>query len=261
MKLYYKILDPQLHSEEGYIDQYLEEGSLRSSKWFKALPANTSTHVLGRYIPSMSKLLGFIHRGCLVDKDPTCCDALGASFSTAKTCPGLKNILEECIIVKSPCDILITVDERGSWVYNIPSSYLIEIVEDHGPEQFGYPFQDEDLKLLENRRVIKFKLPIHVSTDGGSFIHLDPQMHNSKSPLSVVNGVISPPATKVSSLNIITTYELPPKGETTTISISKGDALAYLWGGKKLKLSPKEDMPSILSLAHDRFINSFGAKK
>jgi len=253
--------DLQLQEDKEYLSKYLEEGSLRSSKWFRALPANTSASALGKYIPSMTKLISYVHKGCLVDKDPVFCNALGDNFATAKTCPGLKNILEECIIVKSPCDILITIDESGSWVYSTPAESLIKLVEEHTSEQFGYPFQHEDLKLMENKRVIKFKLPIHLGTDGDAFIHLDPQMHDNRSPLSVVNGVISPPATKISPLNIITTYELPAKGSVTSINISRGDALAYLWGGKKIKLVPKKGLPSMLSLVHDRFINSFGARK
>jgi hypothetical protein len=263
--LYYKFTTPSIEENaEKEVHRYLEEGSPRSSSWFSSLNLNTSKLLIGKYIPSMSKFIQHLQHNCLVRGDQEQCNLLeyDHSFSTAKTCPGLKTLLTDSILVKAPCDILITIKDTGEWVYKVPSEGLITLSEDHGPEQFGYPFKEEDQKLFETRRIIKFSLPIQISTEGVSFIYLDPQLHSKNRELTVINGVIGGEATtRGGTLNIITMYELPQKGSSISISIKKGSILAYLWASRPLKLKHFKDMPSTFKMIHDKFIGSLLGSK
>jgi len=260
MKLYYTITNTYKGVEPAPIGNFLEESTLESSRWYKALPINISESLIGKYIPSTLKLIKHLQKGCLVEGDEASCRTLSnTAFSTAKTCPGLKNVLESCILVKCPCDVEITIDDKGTWVYNTPEKGLLTLTEEHPPSQFGSPFTHKDLQLFKNKRVIKFQLPITLTTEGEPFIHLDPYLHSNRSPLTTVTGVISGAATKGMPLNIITTYDLPETGGLHSISISKGTILAYLWASKPLRLAPyKKKLPFLI---HDKFVNSFGREK
>ena len=257
-KLYYEFKDSTMSEENNYISNYLEESRPHSSSWFKGLPLNISEHLVGRYIPSMSKLISYLHKGCMKGSPEHCSD-LDGGFSTAKTCPGLKNILNNSVLIKSPCDIAITVEDTGLWMYSTPGGGMVEVMEGHPPCQFGAP--GNLTTLFKNKRVVKFTLPIYLSTDGEPVIMLDPQLHPNRSGLTAVSGVLSYPATRGVPLSVITTFEVPEKGTTLDISIKKGDILAYIWAANPLIL--EERIGGRFSKwfnVRDRFINSHGRK-
>jgi hypothetical protein len=251
--LYYKVTDAAIKDEENVIDRYLEESTPSKSPWYKFLPINTSITLLGKYIPSTNRLIERLSLECLKGVEEHCNQA---RVSTIKTCPGILNILNNSILVKAPCDISITISSNGSWVHHIPDYPYLDIVEDHPPGQFT-SMDKYTGDVFKNERVIKFNLPLFLSTDGEPYIHLHPQLH-SKTPLKVVNGVIGGHLTKIAPLNIITTFEVPEKGEFININIKKGDVLAYLWSNSRLRLkkAKKMGMGRPFMLFHDKFINS-----
>jgi len=217
------------------IDLYLENKGTKGSCWFSSLKLNISENLIGKYIPSMKRFIATLQKSCL-GGDSKACEYINLDkLSTIKTCPGVRGIISNSIVVKAPCDILITVNSEGEWVYRVPDSRLVQVAEEHPAMQFGAPFTNENSALFKNKRVIKFKLPIKISTDGTPYIHLQPQFH-SDLPLSVVNGIIEGPHTKGAPLNIITLCTLPKRGSTLEIQINKGDALAYLWSPKPFKI-------------------------
>jgi hypothetical protein len=248
--LYYKFSDPLLDKkdtkEKGFISNFIEEGTLGSSCWFKNLKSNTSESTYGKYIPNVMKYITLLHNKCLRGDTDSCDIVLNSVLSTVKTCPGIRRVIKNSIIVKSPCDIAIDIDSAGEWMWKTPDLRgLIELAEDHGPVQFGDPWTQPGSELFKNKRVIKFKFPLILHTDGEPFIFLQPQFHTDF-PLEIVNGVIAPPSPNT-FLNIVTFYELPEEGDTLSIHIKKGDVLCYLWGAKPFKLKKNkkglEDTP------------------
>jgi hypothetical protein len=230
--------------DRDLIDSYLDNKGTKGSCWFSSLGVNISEGLIGKYIPSIREFITTMHKTCL-DGDTKACENLNhEALATVKTCPGVRGIISNSIVVKAPCDISITINSEGEWLYRSADVRLVEITEDHHALQFGAPFNTKNSALFKNKRVIKFKLPITISTDGPSYIHLQPQFH-SDLPLSVVNGVIEEPyTTEGAPLSIITLYTLPKRGSTLEIQISKGDALAYLWSPKPFKI--KEGKPKAL---------------
>jgi hypothetical protein len=229
--------------DRGLINLYFENKGTKGSCWFSSLKVNISESLIGKYIPSIREFISTIQKSCL-GGDPTACEYLSFdSLATVKTCPGVRGILSNSIVVKAPCDISITINSEGEWLYKASDFRLVELTEEHPTIQFGAPFNNKDSTLFKNKRIIKIKLPITISTDGDPYIHLHPQFH-SDLPISVVNGVIETPYTEEVSLSIITFYTLPKSGSTLEIQINKGDALAYLWAPKPFKL--KEVEPKVL---------------
>ena len=263
-KMYYsfkvKGLIEGSEEEKDLVSKFFDIKGTKSSKWFTSLPTNTSESLVGKYISSIPNLIKYIQKICLKEKGKhSLCKVLnsGRTFSTARTCPGVRSVLSNSIVVKSPCDIIITVDEAGNWVYTSASNKLVTLTEDHGPEQFGAPFNSKDRSLFVDKRVIKINLPVQLATDNIPYIHLNPQFHSNTPPLEVITGVISGAYTRSASLNIITMYTLPPKGETLEIVINSGDVLAYLWSPEPLVLAQKKRKIELFDTLHNKFIGSY----
>lgn len=234
--LYYRFTDPLLDAKDkDFISNFMEEGTLGSSCWFKNLATNTSEGLFGKYIPNMIKYISFLHNKCLRDGDQLACDHINSdALGTAKTCPGIRRVIKNSVLVKAPCDIAIDIYSDGSWMWKAPNNMLIELGEDHGTGQFGLPWTRPGSQLFKNKRVLKFKLPLIVRTDGEPFIFLQPQFHTDF-PFEIVNGVIAPPSPST-SLNIVTFFKVPEDGDTLSVHIKEGDVLCYLWGAKPFKL-------------------------
>jgi hypothetical protein len=248
--------------EKEVIDSILDTRGTRSCSWYASLPSNISETIVGKYIPGVAKFLHYVHKKCL-GGDTNLCGYVesGSGLATVKTCPGVRGVLSNSIVVRSPCDVNITISDNGGWVYNSSNLSLLELTEDHPPEQFGAPFKgNKDRSLFSNNRVIKIKLPLLFATANNTpYLYLDPQFHVDTVPLKVVLGQIDNYATKKAPLNIITMFKIPEKGETLDIHIKKGTVLAYLWfpNSYKLEITPSLNLFSVI---HDKFVNSFGAK-
>jgi hypothetical protein len=253
--LYYKFTDPLFDKkEDSFINEFMEEGSLQSSCWFKNLNSNISEGTIGKYIPSTVKFISYLQQKCLKEDQNACRIMEYRTLGTAKTCPGVKRVLKNSILVKAPCDIVIDIDSTGRWLWKTPDLGFVELTEAHGPDQFGAPWEKPGSKLFQNKRVIKFKFPFIVRTKE-PFIYLQPQFHTDL-PLGIVNGVIAPP-TPSTFFNIVTIYTLPAEGDTLNISIKKGEVLCYLWGANPIKL--KKDTKGVENVSRlSRFLNTYG---
>jgi len=230
-------------SDPEGISRYLEESTPSKCPWHAGLLSNTSYMYLKKYEPSMYKYLLKLlkirtstNSGRDIEENTNNLDTqdvtsiLSQSNTTAKTCSGILNVLNDSILVKAPCDIIITINDEGSWSYVTPSgSDYISLTEDHPPVQFTSPNKKND--LFKNKRVIKFIFPITLRAKE-PYIHLDPQYHKA-TPLTVLSGAIVTPN---APLNLISIFDIPPKGGSADIIIKKGDVLAYLWASKPLKL-------------------------
>ena len=233
-KLYYTFsgLQDDLHKHpEEHGPRFLEQGGTASSCWFSNLPVNVSWATIGRYIPSIRNFITELLtlKSC---GDKRAKARLKGTLATAKTCPGVRGVLENSILLKAPCDISILVTKEGSWQsYILPEcSALLDIKEGHPPEQLS-PMKGQN--PFENKKVLKFSFPMHVCTKGTPWLFLQPQYHNTLD-YQVINGLISGVHTKVQELNLITVVE--QRDYNYTINIKEGDVLAYLWSPKPLTL-------------------------
>jgi hypothetical protein len=257
-KLFYKFNNPSNleHSLRLQISDYLEEGSPSGSCWFRSLPTNLSKFFLGEQVSSIRGLMTLLtSRASKGDSTSTDLLKTVGTFSTAKTCPGIRGVLANSVLVKCPMDIQISVASTGTWAYRTAREGLLEIGDEHPPAQVST--RDGLNNIFDGYKFLKIKLPLLLATRGVSYIHLQPQYHVRASEYFVMNGVMSGRTTYGEDLNIIIGIKLPPEGETIDIAINAGDILAYLWAEKPMKVI--EDT-SISKTPKTKFIGSFDGK-
>ena len=247
------------------ISRYLEESRPSKCPWHKGLFNNTSMEYYGAHEPSIYKYLMYLlgrrikAEGGVGGPNSEQAEIIGSHLSqsnnTAKTCSGILNILSNSVLVKAPCDILISIDSDGTWSYvTPPGSAYVKLAEEHPPVQYT-PARKEDA-IFKNKQVIKFIMPITLRASE-DYIHLAPQYH-SDLPLTLLSGVIE---TASAPLNLITTFDIPPKGEVTEIVIKKGTVMAYLWTAKPLRLKEYTAKKGDHYMQPDSFISWAKSKK
>jgi len=154
--------------------------------------------------------------------------------ATVKTCPAIGNgLLDKIILLKLPCDVFISVNEKGVlyWNINAPSKLKIE---SHPTSQFSSSTNNP----FENKVNIKFKLPIVLDFSGDTYMFLQPQYHKQNYPLQVINGSSSKRRINAS----INTFIDIPK-ETQSYHLKEGTILSYLWlDNNKIKLSKNKNL-------------------
>lgn len=214
-KLLYRFHDESLNEKEvaeDLIQDILVKATPKSSKWWASLPSNV------RGYKDYFQHLREVHKGMFNGEDVN----RMSTITTAKSCPGILGMFDKAFLVKSPCDIFITVDDAGNWVYN--SANNLVTVSMHNDDQF-YGYGNE---LFENKISLKILIEIDIEIQGADDYMLDhPSYHNNLDFL-VTKGFVSGKFNRGMQLNIITLIDLPPKGEKKEIAISAGDVLAYL---------------------------------
>ena len=143
---------------------------------------------------------------------------------TAKVCPGIGELIKNCIVVKSPVDIHLSIHQDGRFLANVPakSGDIVSIL-DHSREQFNSKNLD-----LSNKISIKISFPL-LWKPAHDTIFLQPQYHN-RIPFEIMNGLVKKNTTN--SLQVTTLIDLPEEG-TEHHFIKRGTALCYLWSEKK----------------------------
>jgi hypothetical protein len=155
--------------------------------------------------------------------------------ATAKTCPGIINLLKNSFLVKSPVSADFTLDSIGNYRFNVSDGDILGISV-HPANQFI----QEDNQFFKNKMAIKFSLKVVIKTDDFGYMLLDPTYHN-KSDFLVPPGMIDAKYGNIQQLNVIAFIELPGEGDTKTISIKEGDVLAYLVPLEPCKVTFSED--------------------
>ena len=238
---------------------FLEKSSPGSSCWFKNLPSNISKNVLGVYIPKIEKFIQTLlikgHKGPEGRENLNKVLQFNNSFTTAKTCPGIRGILKHSILIKSPCDIRVCFNNKTKeWnFFNTGAEdELIEIVEEHSAAQFYTIEEGSTSNLFKGKRVIKFKFPIALKAEE-PYIMLGASYHSAL-PFQVVNGVIEGASLDYVPLSVIGLIDSDTSEEFTNIVINKGDAIAYLWSSSPLRLEYSDSLENTNVLA--RVINA-----
>ena len=149
--------------------------------------------------------------------------------ATAKQCPAINSILSNSYLIKSPSDIIITVNKDCGFLYNSSNNKIqIKI---HPTYQFH---TDDGKGLFNDKMNLKFELPISIRTDNIPWIFMQPMYHNNIW-FDVATGVIDGRYTKGQPLSINVLVDIP-KGEPVTYEIKAGDVLAYMWLPEKVEL-------------------------
>ena len=169
--------------------------------------------------------------------------------ASAKTCPGIIEVLRHAYLVKCPTDVVITINKTGEYYFNIADSSILELV-DHPVEQF----YQSDNQLFKDKIAIKFDIKLRLKTQGFGYILTDPTYHGN-SGCFVPIGMISAKYAGSQELNIITLIDLPRSSDTKTVTIKAGDVLAYLIPSKSCSLTfSKADF------VNNSFLSSFNPK-
>jgi len=150
---------------------------------------------------------------------------------TVKTCPGILGLFNQAYLVKSPVDIVITINKRGGIVFDIADNKGINI-STHSQSQF---YQDDN-QMFKDKICVKFVLPVRLKTTGFGYMLADPTYH-SNSGCYVPMGLINDRYANNQELNIITFIDIPKDEDTKTIKINTGDVIAYLIPFEKCSLS------------------------
>ena len=145
-----------------------------------------------------------------------------SSRATVKTCPGILGLFKQTYLIKSPTEIIITINKDGGYYYNISDNSIINI-QSHSKEQF----YQEDNTFFKDKISIKFLIGLNIKTTDFKYMFTDPTYHNN-SGCFVPMGIVNDKYGKNQELNIITLIDVPKDEETRTIIIKEGDVIAYL---------------------------------
>jgi len=241
-KLYYTFKDNKMGANsKEYIGLYLKPGGTSSSCWFKNLPINISKALFGKYIPSPIKFYSFLKRLMHSKGDEFAGSFIegGATISTARTCPGIADILKTSMLVTAPTDIHITVFSDCTCINNTGDDKLATVTLDHHMSQFT-PLDQTSCDIFNNKIAVKIRLPLLLGTNKGKipYLLLGPQYHSSL-PAEFVMGAMRGYNAISMPLNLIYLMDVPTKGDATW-SISKGEVLGYVWAPEPLELEEKK---------------------
>jgi hypothetical protein len=145
-----------------------------------------------------------------------------AEGPTSKTCPGILGLFKKSYLIKSPTEIVITIEKSGGYYFTIADSSMMGISV-HESNQF----YQEDNAFFKDKISLKFTIPVRFNTTDFGYMLTDPTYHNN-SGCFIPMGIIDERYGKDQSLNLISFIDIPKDKETRTITIKAGDVMAYL---------------------------------
>ena len=192
------------------IDQFIEVSNKKNNSWWRNL--NNVTSFYKTHIDVFKDFATkFFNTNEVSELQST---------ATAKTCPAIGNgLLNKIILIKLPCDVMISINEQGSVYWNARVPNWVEI-RSHGTQQF----YSNKKNPFFNKINIKFVLPVVLSTNKDTFMFLQPQFHQQNYPFEVVNGSVNKDRVSVA---INTVIDIPK--EQTEYHLKAGTILSYMW--------------------------------
>lgn len=215
-------------ANEEAIGLFLEQSTVKSSCWWSNLKGSVTSDFRSHFdYFANSHKHSFQNKE--LDEEPP------QSMRTAKTCPGISQVIKTSVLLKSPCDMVLSINSEGKFLWN--ASNKLAKVHEHNSNQF----YTESCNIFEGKVALKIVMPINIGTEGDSWMFLQPTYHNNIG-YTVVNGVISGKHTSCQQLNMIFMVDIPKNDDITVIDIKRGDVLAYLWFDKTHSLIHKENL-------------------
>ena len=227
-KLYYNYAIPDI--EELDISEFLVECSPSTSSWFNSL----DFFINGA--KDLNEYFSIVKRNIL--KGLQSYDEINSvttpAATTIKNCPGIKGLFRNTILVKSPCDLHVSVlphNNNFEVLFNSSDQRLM-IGEWHDDGQF----KSRSNGLFNGAKNLKLCLPIVLQTDV-DYLMLDPMYHENL-PWKTMTGVINAREYNAVQLNINVMLQ---ETECDFI-IKKGAPLCYLYFHDKVKLERKKNI-------------------
>jgi len=231
-------------SADQFLNSIVENNSPGSSNWFKSLrifvnseAKNIVDYIRGYKIKYQS--------GQINSKQYQDIVAGAASSLTVRQCPGIKELMNRSLIIKSPCDILIEIDNNqlrenlgnSPIDVNIADPTMINIVSHH-PSQWHSPIDKHN--VMKNKLNVKFVFPVNMYSEKNKpWIFTNPAYHHN-SQLDVLPGGIFGSYTRGQGLIINTVYNIKDNEDKTLIKINQGDPIAYMVFPEKMKIKRTE---------------------
>ena len=242
MKKFYYRFTAQ-HLEEQYkdiIDDYISTGKTSKCPWHNALTP------LSNGISSIKQYLGLESKN-IINKGFT---SNSRAQTTMKVCPGINDILNNCLLIKLPTDLHLTLHDNGTkFIWKTPDGTPCIEIESHHPDQWTP--KDPNLNLFKNKQNIKFMFPLQIGSDV-PYIFLQPQFHNNV-PFTVINGAVDGKYKKSNNLNINTFFECT--GNDENYFLKAGTVIAYIWFPEKVKMVYNNKLP-LMPLHRKKFIQT-----
>lgn len=155
-------------------------------------------------------------------------------MKTIKWCPGVTALFETSFLLKSPADVTIHISKSMDFAVSNAIDHIISIS--------GHPFDQlrSSHNMFRGKFNIKFTLPVvTMNTQNVPYIFHNPTYHAN--PIwDVIPGVINKQYSKGIPLIVNTLVDVKDlkfdDDDIATISVKKGDPLAYIWYPEKMKL-------------------------
>lgn len=113
-------------------------------------------------------------------------DMMGGHGMTAKKCMPIRDALSTGYHILMPCDVNVTVDERGMTIFASKNPLLGEMIQFHGVEQAG----GADISPAGKLRIPKFVNPWIIKTRKGYSVRVDPPPGRFNEPFTALPGII-----------------------------------------------------------------------
>lgn len=222
-KIEYCLLQKSEHSD---ISLYMEKASSSTCPWHNSL----SPLLFGiKSIRSWFEEKKELYFNNKIDYE-TLNDQINLnSYATAKVCPGIKDLLNNSYLIKTPVDIHLSIHEDNSFYWNVPSKSSSGLnISSHSRDQFVSG------DLFKDKLNIKFELPVLLTTNNIPYAFFQPTYHTN-ADWEVVPGVITGKHTRLQELNVNTLFPIPKSG-TEHYMIKAGTVLGYIWLPEKTKM-------------------------
>lgn len=220
-----------------WFDMWCEYPAIKSCDWYKSMPKETKYQGLNRAVARIRDIMDN-------QSDHTL-------FSTVRQCPNIKDVMINSLLVKAPCDIDCAVADQGMledepqpWLLYTPSDFNMPTMAPHSRTQFTCErsplFKDHFNLKIDTQLVLR-------CPDGVEPSFAQPIYHNPNAPWKVLQGQFTKPLNK----HVRLIFNAMVHESVREFSIKKGDALMYLFFGKKVDMEPVASVGN--SLFRDRF--------
>ena len=211
------------HIAKEMIKQILVKASPSSSCWWSKLKSRVGESKDVFEEKTKEQVLRLTGRTSPVKEGPT-----------AKTCTGILNLLHKSYLVKSPVDLVLTLDSYANYEWSLSSADILK-VSHHDSSQYW----SEDNTFFDKKVCFKLQIKVRLKTNGFGYMLVAPYYHNNFD-VSVPLGYVSEVYAKSEALSIFIFIDVPPEGETKSIVIKKGDVIAYLIPDVKSSLAHEQ---------------------
>ena len=208
----------------------------KTSNWFRKMPKRIPDERRPAKIVADNIRQGFKER-------------LGLVNTSIKTCPGIKDLLVQTLVVKAPCDIdvlRVTPEEVGlkdgrpeNILLAVPASEYIVFQEGHTQSQFTHDadptFKDHLNLKLDSRLSLICPKDVDVT-------FMQPLFHNPNAPWKIIPGTFKFPQNKL--VGLLLNAFVPSK--IKSFRINYGDALFYAMFSKPVKVEPLKEKNGIV---------------